>query len=140
MPSRVREVALLRGLGYTFREIARQLDVSPQAVTHTLSRYRRSAKALEGTAELQGLSARARSFLSDLGISCRAEAHGKDVLMLLRGRANCGRKTLDEIAAWLGEECEARVVSPAHSSDKVLYSSADPAFVRSDELGDNLSV
>jgi len=106
MPSRVREVALLRGLGYTFREIARKLDVSPQAVTHPLSRYRRSAKALEGTAELQGLSARARSFLSDLGISCRAEAHGKDVLMLLRGRANCGRKTLEEIAAWLGEECE----------------------------------
>jgi len=26
--------------------------------------------------------------------------------MMLNGRANCGRKTIEEIAAWLGEECE----------------------------------
>lgn len=103
IPCRIREVALLRGLGYTFREIAHQLDVSPQAVTHMLARYRRSAESLEGTVDLQGLSARAVHALELHGIRTRSEGRNKCVLALIKQQRNCGRKTREEIADWLGE-------------------------------------
>lgn len=109
LPRRVADIAMLRGLGYSFREIARQLDVSPQAISLMLSRHRKCLLSARGASEMRALSARAVSCLSDLGISCRAEAQGKDVLMLLRGRANCGRKTLDEIAAWLNDGLRAPI-------------------------------
>lgn len=103
LPPRIAEFALLRGLGYSFREIAQQLDVSPQAVSLMLSRYRQSAKALGGTAELQGLSARAVHALELHGIRTRSEGRSKGVLALINQQRNCGRKTREEIADWLGE-------------------------------------
>lgn len=126
LPRRVADIAMLRGLGYSFREIARQLDVSPQAISLMLSRHRKCLLSARGASEMRTLSARAVSCLSDLGITCRAEAQGKDVLLLLRGRANCGRKTLDEIAAWLVEECGTPAASQTHSSDKASHLFTDP--------------
>ena len=126
LPRRVADIAMLRGLGYSFREIARQLDVSPQAISLMLSRHRKCLLSARGASEMRTLSARAVSCLSDLGITCRAEAQGKDVLMLLKGRANCGRKTIDEIAVWLGEECGTRVAPQTHSSDRASHLFTDP--------------
>lgn len=126
LPRRVADIAMLRGLGYSFREIARQLDVSPQAISLMLSRHRKCLLSARGASEMRTLSARAVSCLTDLGISCRAEAQGQDVLMLLRGRANCGRKTLDEIAAWLGEECWTPAAPQTHFSDKASHLFTNP--------------
>ncbi len=103
LPHRVRDIATLRGLGYSFREIAEQLDVTPQAVSLMLSRHRRSLKSLKGSIDLRSLSARAVNALGRHGISNREQARQKDVLQLLRGERNCGRKTIDEISRWLTE-------------------------------------
>jgi hypothetical protein len=32
LPQRIRDIATLRGLGYTFREISKQFEVTPQAI------------------------------------------------------------------------------------------------------------
>lgn len=102
IPHRVRDIATLRGLGYSFREIAEQFNVTPQAVSLMLTRHRRSLKSLGEAVELQNLSARAVNALGRHRISTRDEARSRDVLTLLRGERNCGRKTLDEIERWLG--------------------------------------
>jgi hypothetical protein len=101
VPQRVGEIAMLRGLGYSFREIARQFSVTPQAVSLMLSRHRRSLKSLGNAVELGNLSARAVNSLGRHGIRNREDARRKDVLNLLKGERNCGRKTLEEIAQWL---------------------------------------
>ncbi len=101
LPRRVRDIATLRGLGYSFREIARELEVSPQAISLTISRHRRLLKSLRGAAELHGLSSRAINALSRFGIRTRAEAANRDALTLLRGERNCGAKTLREIGRWI---------------------------------------
>ena len=101
IPQRVAEIAMLRGLGYSFREIGRQLSVTPQAVSLMLSRHRRSLKSLGAAVELSNLSARAVNALGRHGIKSREEARNADVLHMLRHERNCGRKTLDEIAHWL---------------------------------------
>lgn len=101
VPHRIREIAMMRGLGYSFREIADQLSVTPQAVSLMLSRHRRSLKSLKGAMELRQLSARAVNALGRHGISSREQAREKDVLRLLRGERNCGRKTLEEIDRWI---------------------------------------
>ena len=44
LPQRVRDIATLRGLGYTFREISEQFGVTPQAISLMLSRHRRVLK------------------------------------------------------------------------------------------------
>ncbi len=109
IPHRVRDIAMMRGLGYSFREIAQQLNVTPQAVSLMLSRHRRALKTLKGAMELSQLSARAVNSLGRHGISTREEARAKDVLNLLRGERNCGRKTLDEIERWMSEGLESEL-------------------------------
>jgi len=103
VPQRVREIAMLRGLGYSFREIAGLLHVSPQAVSLMLARHRRSIKSLRSAMELCTLSARAVNALGRHGIKTRQEALAANVMDLLSDERNCGRKTLEEISHWLGE-------------------------------------
>lgn len=106
VPWRIREIAMLRGLGYTFREIAGPLGVSPQAVSLMLSRFRRSEKSLRGAIELGSLSPRAVNALGRLGIRSRAEARDCSVLERLKGTRNCGRKTIEEIKKWIHADPE----------------------------------
>lgn len=101
LPRRVRDIATLRGLGYSFREIAHEFEVSPQAVSLMLSRHRRVLKRLRGAIELQGLSPRAVNVLGRHGIRTRKDATGRDVLALTYGERNCGAKTRSEIKRWL---------------------------------------
>ena len=108
VPQRVREIAMLRGLGYTFRQIAEQFSVTPQPVSLMLSRHRRCLKALRGSIELSTLSPRAVNALARHGIRTRAQAREADAVNLLRGERNCGRKTLEEVASWMDEGHSAR--------------------------------
>ena len=103
VPQRVREIAMLRGLGYSFRQIAEQFSVTPQAVSLMLSRHRRCLKALRGSIELSNLSPRAVNALSRHGIRTREQARQKDAVALLKGSRNCGRKSLDEVALWMDD-------------------------------------
>jgi hypothetical protein len=102
VPQRVREIAMLRGLGYSFREIARQYHVTPQAISLMLSRHKKSAKSLRRATELTVLSSRAVNALGRLKILNREEARRRNALEPLTGARNCGRKTLAEIEQWLG--------------------------------------
>jgi len=95
---------MLRGLGYPFREIARQYNVTPQAVSLMLSRHRRAKGSLRDAMELSHLSARAANALGRHGIRSREEAIRRNALDLVKGSRNCGRKTLDEISEWLGQK------------------------------------
>ena len=101
VPQRVGEIAMLRGLGYSYREIGRQFNVTPQAVSLMLSRHRRSLNSLGTAVELSNLSARAVNALGRHGINNREQARNANVFDMLRDERNCGRKTLDEIASWL---------------------------------------
>jgi hypothetical protein len=101
LPRRVRDIAALRGLGYSFREIGREFEVSPQAVSLMLSRHRRVLKQLRGALELQGLSTRAVNALDRFGIRSREDAAGRNLPDLLKGERNCGAKTRSEIERWL---------------------------------------
>jgi predicted transcriptional regulator len=103
VPKRVREIAMLRGLGYSFREIGEQMGVTPQAVSLMLSRHRRSIKSLGGALELSQLSTRAVNALGRYGVSSREQAKEKIILDRLRHERNCGRKTLSEIERWLAD-------------------------------------
>jgi predicted transcriptional regulator len=104
VPWRIREIAMLRGLGYSYREIARPLGVTPQAVALMLSRHRRSIKSLRSAMQLSALSPRAVNALGRHGIRTREQARRCDLLERLAGERNCGRKTLDEIARWISED------------------------------------
>lgn len=104
LPQRVRDIATLRGLGYTFREISEQFGVTPQAISLTLSRHRRVLKTLRGSVELAGLSPRAVNALGRHRIRSRAAAIEADVLELLKGGRNCGDKTLEEIRQWFRDD------------------------------------
>jgi predicted transcriptional regulator len=106
LPERIRQIAVLRGLGYSFREIGREFKVTPQAVSLMLSRHRRSLKALKGSADLADLSARAVNALGRHGIRTREQAHGTQILARLANERNCGAKTTEEIRRWL-EQTEA---------------------------------
>ena len=101
VPWRVREIAMLRGLGYSFREIARPLGVTPQAVSLMLSRYRRSIKSLCGAMEMRNLSPRAVNALARHGILTRDEARCRDAVSLVKNARNCGSKTIEEIRSWI---------------------------------------
>lgn len=103
LPTRIRDIAALRGLGYSFREIAAPLNITPQAVSLMLSRHRRCLKSLRQSIELCHLSARAVNALGRLGINSREEARRRDVVQLLRHQRNCGIKTLDEISRWMND-------------------------------------
>jgi len=101
VPQRIREIAMLRGLGYSFRQIAQEFSVTPQAVSLMLSRHRKTLKSLRGAFELNNLSARAVNALGRHGIRTREEARRQSVLEMLKNERNCGRKTLGEIEQWL---------------------------------------
>ena len=101
IPERVRQIAMLRGLGYSYRQIAGPLHVTPQAVSLMLTRHRRSLKTLRDVMELSSLSARAVNVLGRHGICTREQARQANVLERLAGERNCGRKTMDEIARWM---------------------------------------
>ncbi|MEX1010229.1 MAG: hypothetical protein WEC72_02680 [Chthoniobacterales bacterium] len=101
VPQRIREIAMLRGLGYSFRQIAQQFSVTPQAISLMLSRHRKSLKSLRGALELNTLSARAVNALGRHGIRSREDARREGALELLKNERNCGRKTLGEIEQWL---------------------------------------
>jgi predicted transcriptional regulator len=106
IPERVRQIAMLRGLGYSYRQIAGPLQVTPQAVSLMLTRHRHSLKSLRTAMELNSLSARAVNALGRHGIRTREQARQANVLELLAGERNCGRKTMEEIARWLEQEEE----------------------------------
>lgn len=101
LPARIRDIAVMRGLGYSFREIGRQFGQTPQAVSLMLQRHRRSLKSLKTTPELHHLSARAVNVLGRHGIRSRADCADLDLPRVLQGERNCGRKTMEEILRWL---------------------------------------
>jgi predicted transcriptional regulator len=105
IPERVRQVAMLRGLG-SYRQIAGPLQVTPQAVSLMLMRHRRSLKSLRAAMELNSLSARAVNALGRHGIRTREQARQANVLERLAGERNCGRKTMEEIARWVEQKEE----------------------------------
>lgn len=100
LPLRVREIAMLRGLGYSYRAIGERYSVSPQAVSLMLSRHLRARQILTG-GELGRLSARAVNVLGRLGVRSREDASAADIMSKLPYERNCGRKTSDEISRWL---------------------------------------
>jgi len=104
IPERVPQIAMMRGLGYSYREIAGPFSVTPQAVSLMLARHRRSLKSLRGAMELSALSPRAVNALGRHGIRTREEARQTNLLERLDRERNCGRKTMDEIARWVEEE------------------------------------
>lgn len=101
VPWRVREIAMLRGLGYSYREIAQELNVTPQAVFVMLVRNRRPVKSLRQQMDLVGLSSRAVNVLARHGIRNREQALTQPTLDLIKSERNCGSKTIDEICRWL---------------------------------------
>jgi hypothetical protein len=101
LPGRVRDIATLRGLGYSCLEIGRRLGITPQAVSVTLVRYRRRAGCFGAGSEMLELSSRAANALARIGIGSRDDARSRDVFALLGRERNCGTKTLDEIRRWL---------------------------------------
>jgi hypothetical protein len=103
VPERVRQIAMMRGLGYSYREIAGPFSVTPQAVSLMLTRHRRSLKSLRGAMELTALSPRAVNALGRHGIRTREQARQARVLERLADERNCGRKTIDEISRWIEE-------------------------------------
>ena len=106
IPERVRQIAMLRGLGYSYRQIAGPLQVTPQAVSLMLTRHRHSLKSLRAAMELNSLSARAVNALGRHGIRTREQARQANVLERLTGERNCGRKTMEEIVRWVEQEEE----------------------------------
>ena len=101
LPGRVRDIATLRGLGYTCMEIGRRFGITPQAVSATLARHHRRIGDFGQRQDMLELSARASNALTRIGIESRADVRGRDIFALLRRERNCGEKTLDEIRRWL---------------------------------------
>lgn len=101
LPLYVRNVATLRGLGFSFPQIARHYGVTPQAISVLLTRQRASVKQGKALPELAGLSPRAANCLGRLRIGTRAEARKRPNLPEeLQGQRNCGQKTVEEILRW----------------------------------------
>lgn len=101
LPARVRDMATLRGLGFTCLEIGSRFGISPQAVSVTLARHRRRHDLLDGNAEMLELSSRAANALSRIGVTTREGVRRDKVLVRLQGERNCGAKTIGEIRRWL---------------------------------------
>ena len=101
LPARVRDIATLRGLGFTCLEIGRRFGITPQAVSATLSRHHRRIDDMKGCPEMSELSGRSVNALSRIGVNSRAEACGRDIFTLLLRERNCGAKSLEEIRRWL---------------------------------------
>ena len=107
VPERIREIAMMRGLGYSFRQIADQFCVTPQAVSLMLARHKKTVKSLRGATELTTLSSRAANALGRLNVRNREEARRMNALESLKGARNCGRKTITEIEHWIDEGLKA---------------------------------
>lgn len=103
LPARVRDIATLRGLGYSYREIGLRYAITPQAVSLMLSRHKRSLASLRGRSELAGLSSRATNVLGRIGLATREQAAACDLSTLLANQRNCGAKTKSEIVSWAAE-------------------------------------
>lgn len=116
VPWRVREIAMLRGLGYSYREIAQELKVTPQAVSLMLVRHRRPAKSLRQRMDLLGLSPRAVNVLARHGVTQREDALALPLLELIQNERNCGSKTIEEIRCWMNTECVPDSPGPAGCS------------------------
>jgi len=101
IPENVRQFAMMRGLGYSHREVAALFGATPRAASLTLTRHRRCLKPLRGAVQFSALSARVVNVLGRHGIRTREQARQANVLELLFGERNCGRKTLEEIARWV---------------------------------------
>lgn len=102
VPHHVRNVAALRGLGFSFREIGKSYGVTPQAASIMLSRHRALMKTLKRQSDLAGLSPRAVNSLGRLGVRTREDACSTPNLEeKLRIQRNCGRKTIDEVLDWV---------------------------------------
>jgi hypothetical protein len=106
LPGRVRDIATLRGLGYTCMEIGRRFGITPQAVSATLARHHRRMGDFDARQDMLELSSRAVNALSRIGVNSRADALKRDVFVLLRRERNCGEKTLEEIRIWLAHANE----------------------------------
>jgi hypothetical protein len=119
VPLRVREIAMLRGLGYSYRQIAEPLKVTPQAVSLMLTRHRRSRRALHEALELGSLSSRAVNALGRHGIGTRQQAREASALKLLAHERNCGRKTLEEIARWMEQDAADALAAGSSASRQV---------------------
>jgi len=104
LPERVRQIAIFRGLGYKFREIADHFGVTPQAISLMLLRYQRCLEALRGSVELDQLSPRAINALGRHGIRSRSHARRSNAIELLKDERNCGRKTLQEVERWMNQD------------------------------------
>lgn len=112
VPRRIADIAMLRGLGYSYREIGKQFGVTPQAISLMLARHRRSFKSLGDAVELRHLSARAVNILGRHGIRTLDEARRSGMLAVLGSERNCGRKTIEEIAHWMGRAEEPVLIDP----------------------------
>ncbi|MFM8656531.1 MAG: sigma factor-like helix-turn-helix DNA-binding protein [Chthoniobacterales bacterium] len=106
LPSRIRDIAIMRGLGYKHHEIARHMGMTPQAVSIMLQRHRAKIKELGVRTEHWELSTRAANVLGRLRVTTREESRAKHVAGKLRGQRNCGEKTILEIERWLAEETD----------------------------------
>lgn len=104
IPGPVRDVAVLRGLGYSYREIASPLGITPQAVSLMLIRHRCCLKQLKSASDLHALSARAVNVLTRHGIATRQEARARGFIGFLKRERNCGPKTAAEIERWINED------------------------------------
>lgn len=104
IPLFVRQIAAFRGLGFSYRQIARNYGVTPQAVSLMVSRHKALLKAnRKNRSELKGLSPRAINCLGRLRISSAAAAREYPGLAAeLRSQRNCGKKTVREILDWAG--------------------------------------
>ena len=89
LPGRARDIAMLRGLGYTCLEIGRRLGITPQAVSATLARHHRRVDDFGLRQDMLELSARASTALSRIGVNSRADARKRDVFALLARERNC---------------------------------------------------
>lgn len=103
LPARIRDIAIMRGLGYSLTEISRHLGLTPQAVSIMLQRYRGRIKELGVRTEHWSLSTRAANALGRLRVSTREQARAANAVEKLRGQRNCGEKTIREIERWLAE-------------------------------------
>lgn len=103
LPARVRDIAIMRGLGYSLAEIGRHMGLTPQAVSVTLQRHHGRIRELGVRTEHWTLSPRAANVLGRLRVTTREEARACDVVAKLRGQRNCGAKTILEIKRWLAE-------------------------------------
>ncbi len=106
LPGRVRDIATLRGLGYTCMEIGRRFGITPQAVSATLTRHHRRMGDFDARQDMLELSSRAVNALSRIGVNSRVDALKLDVFVLLHRERNCGEKTLEEIRIWLARANE----------------------------------